>query len=110
MNEGHEEHLDPTSEIGLSTIKKRAVRGVVILTGRTFFLTLISTIAYGFLTVFLAPSDLGVFIIVSAVVNFLSYFSDIGLGAALIQKHQKPSDDDIKTTFTIQQILVITLL
>ncbi len=110
MNQAHEEHLDPTSEIGLETIKKRAVRGVVILTGRTFILTLISTIAYGFLTVFLAPADLGVFIIVSAVVNFLSYFSDIGLGAALIQKHSKPSDDDIKTTFTIQQILVVTLL
>src|SRR6185369_4412832 len=34
----------------------------------------------------------------------------IGLAASLIQKKEKLDDNDLKTTFTVQQILVITLL
>lgn len=110
MNEAENEHLNPTEEITLETVKERAVRGVVVLTGRTFILSLISLFATGLLTVFLSPSEFGIFWIVSAVVNFLGYFSDIGLAAALIQKKEKLSEADLKTTFTVQQILVITLL
>ncbi|KKR27846.1 MAG: Polysaccharide biosynthesis protein [Candidatus Woesebacteria bacterium GW2011_GWA1_39_8] len=105
-----EEHLDPTTEITLETVKERAVRGVAILTGRTFLLSFISLIATGFLTVFLSPDQFGIFWIVSAIVNFLAYFSDVGLAAALIQKKEKVTDSDLKTTFTIQQALVFILL
>lgn len=104
------EHLDPTAEISLDTVKKRAVKGVVVLTGRTFLLSVLSLVATGFLTVFLEPSEFGIFWIVSAVVNFLAYFSDIGLAAALIQKKEKIDREDLKTTFTVQQILVLILL
>ena len=104
------EHLDPTSEVSLEAVKTRAVRGVVVLTGRTFFISIISLVATGFLTVFLEPSEFGVFWIVSAVVNFLAYFSDVGLAAALIQKKEKVTDGDLKTTFTLQQILVLLIL
>jgi PST family polysaccharide transporter len=47
---------------------------------------------------------------VSAIVNFLAYFSDVGLAAALIQKKESVSEDELRTTFTIQQFLVLTLL
>lgn len=104
------QHLDPTSEISLETVKRRAVKGVAVLTGRTFVLSALSLIATGFLTVFLEPNEFGVFWIVSAIVNFLAYFSDIGLAAALIQKKEKVTDIDLKTTFTVQQALVFTLL
>jgi O-antigen/teichoic acid export membrane protein len=103
-------HLTPTDEITLETVKKRAVSGVVVLTGRTFLLSVISLVATGFLTVFLDPSDFGVFWIVSAIVNFLAYFSDIGLAAALIQKKDNLIHEDLKTTFTIQQLLVVTII
>lgn len=105
-----DEHLDPTTEITLETVKKRAVRGVVVLTGRTFLLSVLSLVATGFLTVFLEPDEFGVFWIVSAVINFLAYFSDVGLAAALIQKKEAVSDTDLKTTFLVQQFLVITLI
>lgn len=105
-----EEHLNPTDEIALETVKSRAVKGVVVLTGRTFFLSAISLVATALLTVFLEPSQFGVFWIVSAIVNFLAYFSDIGLAAALIQKKEAPQDADLKTTFTIQQGLVLLIL
>lgn len=104
------EHLDPTDEINLETVKSRAVGGVVALTGRTLIFNLVALAAQGFLWAFLTPSEFGVFFIVSAIVNFLTYFSDIGLAAALIQKKEKPTEEDYKTTFTIQQILVLTLL
>lgn len=105
-----EEHLDPTSEIAFESVKKKAVQGVMILTGRTFLLSLLSLVATGFLTVFLDPGEFGVFWIVSAAVNFLAYFGDVGLAAALIQKKEKVDEKDLRTTFTVQQILVIMLL
>lgn len=96
--------------ISLETVKKRSVRGVATLTGRTLILNLISFIAQGFLWAFLSPAEFGTFWIVSAVVNFLAYFGDVGLAAALIQKKENPTEADLKTTFTIQQGLVLVLL
>lgn len=104
------EHLDPSNEISLEAVKSRAVRGVAVLTGRTFVLSVISLVATGFLTVFLQPSEFGIFWIVSAVVNFLAYFSDVGLAAALIQKKEKITSIDLNTTFLVQQVLVLSLL
>ena len=93
-------------EIGLDVVKKRAVKGVAVLTGRTFVLKLIEFFSFGLLWAFLDPSQYGVFLIASATVNFLSYFADIGLGAALIQKKEVPQEVDYRTVFTVQEILV----
>lgn len=97
-------------EIGIETVKARSVRGIVVLTGRTFFLQVISFLAQLLLFAYLDVSDFGVFAIVSAVVNFLTYFSDIGLAAALIQKREAPELKDYRTTFTVQQFLVLLLV
>jgi O-antigen/teichoic acid export membrane protein len=105
-----EEHLDPTTEISIENVKERSVRGVVFLTGRTFLLQIISLVAQLFLFAYLGKYEFGVFAIVSAIINFLVYFSDIGLAAALIQKKEKPTDADLKTTFLVQQFLVMTII
>lgn len=110
MNEVEEEHLDPNTEISLETVKERSVRGVVVLTGRTFLLQVIGLVAQLFLFAYLGKYEFGVFAIVSAIINFLVYFSDIGLAAALIQKKEKPTDSDLKTTFFVQQILVLSII
>lgn len=104
------EHLDPTTEISLETVKERSVRGVVVLTGRTFLLQVIGLVAQLFLFAYLGKYEFGVFAIVSAIINFLVYFSDIGLAAALIQKKEKPTDTDLKTTFFVQQALVLIII
>lgn len=104
------EHLNPTDEINVNTVKTRAVRGIVILTGRTFFLQAVALVAQLFLFAYLGRYEFGVFAIVSAIINFLVYFSDIGLGAALIQKKEKPVETDLRTTFTVQQLLVLILI
>jgi len=102
--------LNPTDEISIEAVKKRSVRGVVVLTGRTFVLQVIALIAQLFLFAYLGKYEFGVFAIVSAIINFLVYFSDIGLAAALIQKKEKPTDVDLKTTFFVQQVLVLTII
>lgn len=93
-------------EIDLAAIKKRSIQGVFALVSRTFVVQLIALL----LTIFLDPSIYGVFFVVSAAIPFLQYFSDIGLAAALVQKKEPITEDDLKTTFTIQQTLVITVV
>lgn len=110
MKEDISSHVDPTAEISLDTVKERSVKGVVALTGRYFVLYAITIVSQGILGALLTTSQFGVFGVVSAIINFLVYFSDIGLAAALIQKKEKIEESDLKTTFTIQQILVLVLL
>lgn len=93
-------------ELDIALIKKRSVSGMIALTSRTFVLQIIAFSATFLLTIFLSPAIFGVFYVVSAVISFLGYFSDIGLAAALIQKKSELSDDDLVTTFTLQQALV----
>jgi O-antigen/teichoic acid export membrane protein len=97
-------------EIDLQTVKGRAVKGVVALTGRTFLLQIISFLGFFLLTVFLGTAEIGLFFAISELVAILGYFSDIGLAAALIQKKEKPGLKDIRSTFTIQQGLVLILM
>lgn len=96
-------------ELELATIAKRSIHGVLALVSRTFLIQLIGQIAAFLLTIYLSPEEYGVFFIVSSAIVFLSYFSDIGLAAALIQKKEPLTNEDLKTTFTIQQVLVIGL-
>jgi O-antigen/teichoic acid export membrane protein len=102
--------LDPNTEISIETVKARTVRGIVVLTGRTFFLQILGLVAVGFLAAFLHAYEWGVFALVNAVINFLNYFSDVGLAAALIQKKEHPSDTDLKTTFLVQEVLVFMII
>ena len=102
--------MNPDEEIDLQTVKGRAIKGIAALTGRTFLLQIISFFGFFLLTVFLGQEEIGLFFAISELVAILGYFSDVGLAAALIQKKEKPSVKDIRSTFTIQQILVLTLL
>ena len=97
-------------EVLVDEVKQKSVKGVVVLTGRTFILQIVSLVAQLTLFAYLGQYEFGVFAIVSAVVNFLTYFSDIGLAAALIQKKENPTEEDLKTTFAVQQGLIIILI
>lgn len=101
---------DAPSVLEFQEVKRRSVSGVLALISRTFMIQIISFVATLALTIFLDPNTYGVFYLVSSVVNFLGYFSDIGLAAALIQKKEGITKEDLATTFTIQQILVVSLL
>lgn len=98
-------------EIDIALVKKRSLVGVVALVKRSFVITTVGFAAQLlFLSVFLDERTFGVFGLVNSFIAFLSYFSDIGLAAALIQKKDTLTQDDLSTTFTIQQGLVLSLI
>lgn len=97
-------------ELDIATITRRSIHGVFALVSRTFVIQIISLVVSLLLYAFLQESEIGVFFLVSASIAFLSYFSDIGLAAALIQKKEALTDDDLKTTFTLQQALVLAVV
>ena len=97
-------------DFDLDTVARKSVRGVFALVSRTFLIQILSIIASFVLTVYLSPENYGVFFVVSSIVVFLTYFQDIGLAAALIQKKEAITTEEFRSTFTIQQILVIALI
>ena len=103
------EQIDPTETAAIEIVKRRVIKGVGILTARSVVIQAIAFFANALLTVFLDPSEYGVYFIVSALINFLAYFGDIGFAAALIQKKEKLTQQELKTIFTAQQILVLSI-
>src|SRR3990167_3963056 len=98
-----------TEELDLSEISHRAVSGVMVLTVRKFLLKAVNYIGSIILARLLLPEIFGIFAIVSFIITFFGFFSDVGLGAALIQKKEKLDNKDLSVTFTLQQILVVSV-
>lgn len=94
----------------LKEIKTKTIRSVVALTFRTAFLQAVSFVSFFFLGVFLPPEAIGVFIGVSALMRIFNYISDLGIGAALIQKKDELDKEDLKTAFTLQITIVSFLV
>lgn len=95
-------------QISLADVKKRSIIGVLSLSIRNIGIQSVSIVGFFLLTILLGPAEVGLFAIVAESVALLGYFSDIGLASALIQQKQPPSKQELRTTFTIQQVLVIT--
>lgn len=96
--------------LDIELIKRRAIEGVITFTLRTIFVQFFTFFAIFILTILLDPQVFGVFFVISAILNFFVYFSDIGLAAALIQRKEEPTKKDLATTFTIQQLIIFTLV
>lgn len=95
-------------ELDIATVTRRSIQGVFAFVTRSFLIQIITIVANFLLTIYLTEQEYGIFFIVSAAIAFLTYFSDIGLAAALIQKKDEVTEEELKTTFTIQQLLVGT--
>ncbi|KKU64727.1 MAG: Polysaccharide biosynthesis protein [Candidatus Amesbacteria bacterium GW2011_GWA1_47_16] len=97
-------------DVDLTTVKTRSLSGVITLISRSFVLQIVSTGGFFLLTVFLGRPEIGLFIAINDLVSILGYFSDIGLAASLIQKKQGVSLTDLRTTFSLQQSIVLLLI
>lgn len=97
-------------EAKIAVFKGKVIRGTLALTTRTFLNQQISFIGNFILTIILAPSAFGIFFLVTASINFLNYFSDIGLAAALVQKESEPTRDELNTVFTLQETIVLSAI
>lgn len=92
-------------ELDATIIRKKSIQGVFALISRTFFLNIISFAASLVIYTVLTPKDVGVYVAVIAMQRIISFFTDFGLAAALIQKKGDLEDGDIKTSFTIQVLI-----
>lgn len=91
-------------------IKRKSVSGVISYAVRTLALYAIGLVATGLLGYYLNPEDFGIYAIVSAVIGLFTFISDIGLAAALVQKKEEPTIEDLRTTFTVQQFLAFVIV
>ena len=97
-------------DFDLQMVAKKSVSGIFALVGRTFIVQVMTVVSNFVLTIYLEPSMFGIFFVVSTINIFLSYFQDIGLAALIVQKKEQPTQDELKTAFTIQQILVFSIV
>src|SRR3989338_3489235 len=88
---------------------KSIITSVLSLFFQSGYSALLGLAASLVLTILLSPTIFGMYITVLSIISLLNYFSDIGLAASLIQK-KEITDDDVKTVFTTQQTLIITLI
>ena len=89
---------------------KKALTATVLLAGKRIVLQLIFTLTNVVLARLLFPADFGMFAIVTFVATIFSVFSDLGFGAALIQKKKELVENDKKTVFSTQIILNLTII
>lgn len=92
-----------------SELKKRSVISSIYLFFQTFYNAILGFVANLVLTVYVDPATFGLYITVLSILSLFNYFSDIGLVGALIQK-KDIQNEDISTTFTFQQIIIIILV
>lgn len=93
----------------ISLLKKRTVWSVMSLFLQSGYTAALGLAANLVLTILLSPTIFGIYITVLSLISVLNYFSDIGLAASLIQK-KEITHEDISTTFTVQQILIVLLI
>ncbi len=96
-------------EEDLGTLKSRSFISTISLFFQSGYSAALGLVANLILTILLTPHIFGIYITVLSIIAFLNYFSDIGLSGALIQK-KEITDDDLVTTFTIQQGLTLILV
>jgi len=89
----------------LKSIKKKTVAGALSYFIRTIVLQGIGIVSVVVLSSYFTPEDFGIYGLVIPIVGLLTFFSDVGLAASLIQKKKEPSIVDYKTAFTVQQLL-----
>lgn len=111
VNQTAADTIDEAQEVGaldeieLAEIKAKSVSGATSYFLRTIFLNLVGLVASIVLSWYLSPEDFGIYGYVIQFIGILTFFSDIGLAASLIQKKENPTLTDYRTTFTVQQIL-----
>lgn len=95
--------------MNIKSLNKKLISGFLTLSFRKAILLAISFATINLVLARILPVEIiGIFNIANSILAFFSYFSDIGLAGALIQK-KEISVHDLKTTFTIQEVLALII-
>lgn len=93
----------------MDEVKRKTIVSTLSLFFQSGYAALLGLAANLVLTILLSPAIFGIYIATLSIIAVLNYFSDIGLAASLIQKKEVTPEDE-KTAFTVQQILVLSLV
>ncbi len=96
--------------LDVKEIKQKSVAGVLSYIFRTGFVFLVGIVATILLGAYLSPEEFGVYFVVTAAIGVLTFISDVGLAATLVQKKDEPTVEELRTTFTVQQALAVVIL
>lgn len=97
--------VQEATELTVGEVKRRSLNGVFSFVFRTLLLTGVSFAAQIILGSALTPADYGMYGIVVTISSFFTIISDVGLAASLIQKKEEPTTEELRTVFTVQQML-----
>jgi PST family polysaccharide transporter len=100
----------PNEPGNLQDLKSKSLAGIGSLLRRQIFVYVFFFLGNIVLARILVPQLFGIYAIVAFVVQFFSTFSDVGIGAALIQKKEKLNNEELSTIFWLQQILVFIVV
>lgn len=88
-------------------IKQRSVSGAIAYVFRTFAIQIVGIVASIALSVLFSAEEFGIYYAVTALIGFFTFFSDVGLAAALVQKAETPTVKELRTIFTVQLMLAL---
>ena len=97
--------MGETAPTEASLARRRAARGVVLLSLRTVLTQVLVLAGTIVLTRTLEPEDFGLFAVLQFALTFLQFFGDAGVGGALIQRPEAPSERALASVFTLQLLL-----
>lgn len=83
-------------------LKRRARIGVLVFMARTAVSEVGVFLANIALARLLSPKDFGVFAIVTFALSFFNFFSDVGLGGALVRQKEEPTQRELSSVFFFQ--------
>src|SRR5262249_54009145 len=97
--------LDPGS-----ALRKRARAGIFFLALRTTALQLMIMGGEVYVRRLLTPADFGAFAIAQFALVFFNQLGDAGLGGALIQKKDEPTQVELSSIWWLQVILALAVV
>jgi len=91
--------------LNAAMIKKKSVSGAASYFARTLLLNGLGFVSTLILGGILEKTEFAVYGVVTQIIGILTFFSDIGLASALVQKKTEPSEKDYQTIFWTQMSL-----
>ena len=91
-------------------IKRKSVSGAVSYFARTLLLNGLGLVSSLILGGLLSVTEFAVYGVVTQIIGILTFFSDIGLASALIQKKSEPTREDYQTIFWTQMTLALIIV
>ena len=89
------------AELDAHEVRRLAYRGVSVLLMRSLMQRGLQMAGNILLARWLAPKTFGLYAVVSFLVGFAGFLSDLGVGAALVQRREKLREKDLETAFTL---------